>query len=164
MSILGVPVLENRYPVTMDMWPVEHKAFNRIHRFYEHLKEGRLTTTRCKSCSHTAFPPRVICPECLGEDLEWIDLPKEGKVLVFTEQVKGVPLGFQAPLIHAWIDLGPQSPIPRLLSRIINCEAGRLKEGDEVRLVVFEVPSHPIEIKKETITAERVYYAFEPKG
>ena len=162
MAVIGIPILEDKYPVTMDMWPVEAKEFNRIHKFYENLKEGKFTTTKCNSCGHVAYPPRVICPECYSEDLTWIELPKRGKVLTFTEEVKGVPLGFESPLIHAWIDLGEESPIKRVLSRIINCPAGKLKEGDEVQLVVFPVPAHPIELKKETIMAERVFFAFEP--
>ncbi|RLA79451.1 MAG: hypothetical protein DRG36_04830 [Deltaproteobacteria bacterium] len=162
MAVLGIPILEDKYPVTMDMWPLEAKEFNRIYKFYENLKEGRFTTTRCKACGHVAYPPRVICPECYSEDLEWIDLPTKGKVLTFTEEVRGVPLGFEPPLIHAWIDLGEGSPVRKILSRVINCPAGKLKEGDEVKLVVFPVPSHPIELKKETKVAERVFFAFEP--
>jgi hypothetical protein len=146
----------------MDLWPMEAREFNRIYEFYDNLKAGRFTTTKCKKCGHVAYPPRVLCPECYSEELEYIDLPKKGKVIVFTEQLRGVPLGFEAPLIHAWIDLGVNSPVKRMLSRIINCPAGRLKEGDEVQFVVFDVPAHPIEIKKETIMAERVFFAFEP--
>jgi hypothetical protein len=162
MGFTGIPFLENKYPVTMDLWPMEAREFNRIYEFYDNLKAGRFTTTKCKKCGHVAYPPRVLCPECYSEELEYIDLPKKGKVIVFTEQLRGVPLGFEAPLIHAWIDLGVNSPVKRMLSRIINCPAGRLKEGDEVQFVVFDVPAHPIEIKKETIMAERVFFAFEP--
>jgi uncharacterized OB-fold protein len=162
MEITGIPLLNNKYPVTMDLWPLEAREFNKIYEFYDNLKAGRFTTTKCKKCGHVAYPPRIICPECYSEELEYIDLPKKGKVIVFTEQLRGVPLGFEAPLIHAWIDLGANSPLKRILSRIINCSAGQLKEGDEVQFVVFDVPAHPIEIKKETITAERVFFAFEP--
>jgi uncharacterized OB-fold protein len=162
MEVTGIPLLNNKYPVTMDLWPLEAKEFNKIYEFYDNLKAGRFTTTKCKKCGHVAYPPRIICPECYSEELEYIDLPKKGKVIVFTEQLRGVPLGFEAPLIHAWIDLGVNSPLKRILSRIINCSAGQLKEGDEVQFVVFDVPAHPIEIKKETITAERVFFAFEP--
>jgi len=162
MEVIGTPLLNNKYPVTMDLWPLEAKEFNKIYEFYDNLKAGRFTTTKCKKCGHVAYPPRIICPECYSEELEYIDLPKKGKVIVFTEQLRGVPLGFEAPLIHAWIDLGVNSPLKRILSRIINCSAGQLKEGDEVQFVVFDVPAHPIEIKKETITAERVFFAFEP--
>ena len=163
MSIPGIPILEGKYMVTMDMWPLQVKEFNRVYKFYENLKEGRFTTTKCKDCGHVAYPPRVICPECYSENLEWIDLPKEGTVIVFTEEVRGVPLGFEPPpLIHAWIDLGEDSPVKRILSRIINCPVGKLKEGDRVRLVVFDVPAHPMEVKKETKMCERVFFAFEP--
>ncbi len=89
MSIPGIPILEGKYMVTMDMWPLQVKEFNRVYKFYENLKEGRFTTTKCKDCGHVAYPPRVICPECYSENLEWIDLPKEGTVIVFTEEVRG---------------------------------------------------------------------------
>jgi len=162
MPVLGIPVLEGLYPTTMDMWPVEAKEFNRVWPFYENLKQGRFTTTKCKDCNHVAYPPRVICPKCYSENLEYIDLPKKGKVIVCSAEEKGVPLGFQAPLIHAVIDLGVD-PLRRLLSRVINCPAGTLKPGDEVQFVVFEVPAIPIEKGKAgTITAERVFFAFEP--
>ena len=162
MAVLGIPILEDLYPSTMDMWPIEAKEFNRVWTFYENLKQGRFTTTKCQDCGFVAYPPRVICPECYSENLEYVDLPKKGKVMVFSEQLKGVPLGFQSPLIHAVIDLGVD-PVRRLLTRIINCPAGALKQGDEVQLAVFEVPAIPIEKGKAgTITAERVFFAFEP--
>jgi uncharacterized protein len=162
MAVLGVPILDNLYPVTMDLWPVQAKEFNRVWPFYENLRQGRFTTTKCKDCSHVAFPPRVICPECYSENLEYIDAPTKGKVIVLSEEVKGVPLGYDSPLIHAIIDLGV-APFRRLTSRIINCPAGALQRGDEVQLVVFEVPPTPIEKGKAgTIMAERVFFAFEP--
>ena len=101
----GVSVLKGKYAVTMDMYPLQSKDFNRIHKFYDFLREGRLTTTKCQDCGARSFPPRVICPECLKEDLDWVDLPTEGTVKIVTEEVVGVPLGFETPLIHALIDL-----------------------------------------------------------
>jgi hypothetical protein len=162
MSVVGIPILDNLYPVTMDLWPVEAKEFNRVWPFYENLKQGRFTTTKCKDCGNVPFPPRVLCPVCYSENLEYIDLPTKGKVLIFSEEVKGVPLGYESPLIHAVIDLGV-APCSRMITRIINCPAGMLKRGDEVQLAVFAVPPTPIEKGKAgTIMAERVFFAFEP--
>ena len=155
----GLKILEGKYIATMDLYPQEAKEFNRIYPFYEFLKKGRFTTTQCKNCGHTPFPPRVICPTCLSENLEWIDLPTRATVTVVTEEEVGVPLGFEAPLIHALIDLGGKF---RLFSRIVNCKVGQLKEGDEVRLYVFPVDPVPIQIGKEVIVKDRVFYAFEP--
>lgn len=155
----GISILNGRYAVTMDLYPQQSEDFNRVYKFYNHLREGRFTTTKCKDCGARSFPPRVICPECLSENLEWVDLPTEGTVKVVTEQVVGVPLGFEAPLIHALIDLDGQLSH---FVRVINCQEGELKEGDRVRLVVFPVEPVPVEGKRGAIIEqERVFYAFE---
>lgn len=155
----GLEILEGKYIASMDLYPQESKEFNRIHPFYQHLKEGRFTTTRCQDCGKEAFPPRVICPECLSENLEWIDLPTRGFVKVFTEEEIGVPLGFDAPLIHALIDLCGRL---NLFTRVVNCKVGQLKEGDEVQLFVFRVDPVPQELGRETAMKDRVFFAFEP--
>lgn len=155
----GISILEGKYAVSMDLYPQQGGEFNRIYPFYENLKQKRFTTTRCRSCGWRAFPPRVICPECLSEELEWVDLPVKGRVLVVTEEEVGVPLGFETPLIHALIDLDGQLT---MFVRIINCASGELKEGDEVGLAVFPVEAVPVEGKKGAIIPqERVFFAFE---
>jgi uncharacterized OB-fold protein len=162
MATAGIPFLEGRYSPTLDIWPIEAKEFNRIYKFYENLREGKFTTTKCKQCGRVAYPPRVICPECYSDELEWVELPKKGKAAVVVEKWGGVPICYKPPLIDAWIDLGEDSPVKHILSRMVNCPPETIKEGYEVQLVVFDVPSHPIELKKETKTAERVFFAFEP--
>ena len=70
--------------------------------------------------------------------------------------------GFPPPLILAWIIYPEGSPVKQQITRIINCKEGQLKEGDEVQMVVYDVPSHPMDVKKDTKICDRVYYAFEP--
>jgi len=159
MTIPGIPSLEGTYPSTMDPYPFEAKEFNRIYQFYENLKAKRLTTTRCKSCGHVSFPPRVVCPECNSEELEWTDLPTRGKVRLVTEEFAGVPLGWETPLIHALVDLGKGH---KLISRITNCQVGQLKEGDEVQLTVYDIPPMIIEKREGMVESPRVFFAFEP--
>ncbi|OAT85250.1 Zn-ribbon domain-containing OB-fold protein [Desulfotomaculum copahuensis] len=155
----GISLLEGKYAVTMDPYPQQSKEFNRIHPFYENLRQKRFTTTRCRSCGWRSFPPRVICPECLSTELEWVDLPVRGRVLVVTEEETGVPAGFDPPLIHALIDLDGQLTY---FGRVINCATGELKEGDEVKLAVFRVEPVPVDAKKgAVILQERVFFAFE---
>ena len=155
----GIKILEGKYISSMDLFPQEAKEFNRMYPFYEFLKQGRLTTTRCKDCGHEPYPPRVICPKCISENLEWVDLPTQGTVKVVTEEEVGVPLGYETPLIHALIDLEGKLT---LFVRIMNCKMGQLQEGDKVKLHVFPVDPVPIQVGKEIILKDRVYYAFEP--
>lgn len=55
-------------------------------RFYSELEAGRFTTTRCKACDTAFFPPRSVCPTCLGVELEWVELSGKGTVYAFTQQ------------------------------------------------------------------------------
>lgn len=159
MPVPGVPILEGLYPSTLDLYPLEAKEFNRIYQFYDNLRENRFTTTRCRKCGTTPFPPRVVCPKCNSDDLEWVDLPTKGKVLRFTEEVAGVPHGFDAPLIHALIELEDGR---KLICRIANCKEGELKEGAAVQLFAYEVP--PMIVEKRGVMEEkpRMFFAFEP--
>lgn len=36
----GIPILDNLYPATMDLWPIQAKEFNMVYPFYENLKQG----------------------------------------------------------------------------------------------------------------------------
>jgi uncharacterized OB-fold protein len=160
MTTPGISILDGKYMATMDLYPQESKEFNQIYPFFEHLKEGRFTTTKCKECGAEPFPPRVLCPECWSQDLEWIDWPTTGTVVEFTEEVVGVPLGFgKPPLIHALVDLQGKRT---MFVRIVNCEQGQLKVGDQVKVTVFEVDPVPQEVGREVVEMPRVFFAFEP--
>ncbi len=155
----GINRLEGKYAVTMDLYPLQGKDFTKIQPFFDNLKEGRFTTTKCSKCEKVSYPPRVICPECLSEELVYIDLPKEGEVITCVEEEIGVPIGFEVPLVLAIIKLGD---VMTFISRIINCGRGELKEGAKVRFVSFPIEPFPAEFGKETLEIERYYFAFEP--
>ena len=155
----GISRLDGKYAMSMDLYPLEDKSFNMVYEFYEHLKEGRFTTTKCKDCGTRSFPPRVVCPECYSENLEWVDLPTEGTVLTVAEQLTGVPLGFDAPLILALVDLDGEMTF---ICRTQNVQAGELKPGDRVKLAVVPLETIPADGKKgAVIDMERVFYVLE---
>jgi hypothetical protein len=120
-----------------DPLPQETRDQNRIYPFYDHLKQGRLTTTTCKDCEHIAWPPRIVCPECMSDDLEWVDFPPSGKIYAFTVQVGGVPPGFEAPLVYALIDFDNGV---RIISPLIDTNPDDVNVGDEVVLKVVDAP------------------------
>lgn len=61
--------------------------------FFNALSEGRILATRCKKCGTIYFPPQVDCPKCRGNDVEWIELSREGTLLTFT-QINVKPYSF----------------------------------------------------------------------
>ena len=81
--------------------------------FFERLRQRRLSTTRCRICGTLAFPPRVWCPVCLAEELDWVDLAGRGTVVAFSTQERG--LRFNAPDVLGLVNLDEGV---RLLSRL----------------------------------------------
>ena len=48
------------YARVVDPLPLESPEHNKLHAFYAHLAEGRLTTTRCQDCRRIDWP-RTSC-------------------------------------------------------------------------------------------------------
>jgi uncharacterized OB-fold protein len=52
--------------------------------FNQFLAEKKLMGSHCPYCDATHLPPRAICPQCLGDDLVWIEVSGKGKLAAFT--------------------------------------------------------------------------------
>ena len=61
---------------------MEHKL---IYKDYnEALKENRLLGLKCQSCGAITVPPKMVCRQCTGSELEIIELKGNGKIRTFT--------------------------------------------------------------------------------
>lgn len=125
------------YSYTLDTIPQQGKEHNKLYLFYDNLRGGKLTTTQCRDCAKTSWPPRTVCSECLSGNLEWVNLPDTGKILYFTVQVSGAPPGYELPLIFAAIELTPEI---RFIGRIIEADPEQLKVGQTVKVKAIPVP------------------------
>jgi uncharacterized OB-fold protein len=128
------------YARAVDPLPLESPEHNKLHAFYAHLAEGRLTTTRCRSCGRTDWPPRGFCPACTSDEFDWVDLPAEGQIRGFSVQETGVPAGFQKPLVFAMIDVQAL----RVFAPLVGVsDPGALRIGARVRLSPRRVEDDP---------------------
>lgn len=126
----------SEYVFTIDPLPLQTKEWNKLHPFFDALKEGRLVNSECPKCKEMFWPPRSICPNCLEDKLEWKELSKEGIVVAFSVQESGVPLGFKAPLIFAVVEIDNRV---RLFTHLLETEVKDVNIGAKVKLVVEEV-------------------------
>ncbi len=126
-------------PFLLDFFPLEGEEATRLARFYERLREGRLSTTRCRVDGELHWPPRVACPRCHGEDLEWLDLPESGRIYAFSAVLGAAPLGMESEVPYAvgLIDLDG-APL-RLFGRIEGRPWSALAIGDRVSVEAYEV-------------------------
>ena len=137
-----------KLPYMLDFFPLEDEKNTRISSFFKNLKQGRLTTTKCKECGKLLWPPRVICPECLSDKLGWINLGTEGELYSFTEVRLGAALGWvqDVPFCVGIVKIGGLL----ISTRIDDARYEDLKIGDRVQLKIVELDDG------------RVFYRFVP--
>jgi uncharacterized protein len=134
-----------------DPFPLESADDNGLHEFYARLAEGRLVTTSCARCGRVAWPPRRFCPECVSDEVAWVDLPREGVVHGFSIQEAGLPAGFVAPRVFAIVTVGTA----RVFAVIVGAHAAAVRVGTRVRL-------SPIRVTDDPKGHARHLVAFEP--
>ncbi len=85
-------------------------------KFTEALKEGKFLGLKCHQCGSYTAPPQKVCSQCHSEDMETVELSRQGKVRTFTV-IHVAAEGYQAPYIVALIELAEG---PWVTANIIN--------------------------------------------
>jgi len=75
--------------------------------FWQGCNDDRLMIQYCASCRHHVFYPRVCCPYCREDGLQWVLASGRGKVLSHTTVRRTHHDGFnaEAPYVFAAIEL-----------------------------------------------------------
>jgi hypothetical protein len=126
-----------KLPFMLDFYPLEDAKTTEISQFFQNLKQGKLTTTKCKKCDRLLWPPRIVCPNCFSSEFDWTDLGKEGELYAFTDVRIGAPLGFvqDAPFVVGLVKINGLT----ISSRIDNAKYDQLKIGDRLQLKIIEL-------------------------
>jgi uncharacterized protein len=126
-------------PFLLDFFPLEGPEATRISRFFDRLREGRLSTTRCAKDDTLFWPPRTACPKCHTEELEWVDLPESGRLYAFSAVLGGAPLGMESEVPFA-VGLVDLDGVPlRLFGRIVGRSWTELAIGGRVAVESFDL-------------------------
>ena len=62
---------------------MEARPFSDI-SYQRFLNEEKLMGSKCKKCGAIFAPPRPICIECHGTEMQWVEMKGEGKLAAFT--------------------------------------------------------------------------------
>lgn len=125
---------------------VSYVSQTKIGEFTEYLKKNQLMGTKCKKCGKVYFPPRGDCISCLGDEVEWVEINGDGKLVTYTE-VNFAPTGFQedVPYILALGLLNSGQQVFARFSKDVSLE--QVKSGMSVQLV-------PCQIDEDRVTYE----------
>jgi len=102
--------------------------------FWEGAKRHELLVQRCQDCNRFVFYPKIICPFCLSEDLEWVRASGRGKVYSYSVIYSYQPKAFSddVPYVIAIIEL--QEGV-RMMSNIVKCPPEEVKCDMEVEVI-----------------------------
>jgi len=134
----------SEYLRAIDPFPLQGSQNTRLAPFYEALRSQKLLTTFCPQCALCHWPPRVVCPECLSDQLDWIELSSRGTIHAYTIQDTGVPPGFPRPLIFAVVCVEGL----RIFTRLVETEPNQVERGRTVRLLPSAVGQDPEGIER----------------
>lgn len=91
----------------------------------------RLIGSRCTKCGSEFFPPVYKCRKCGSEDIEDREMPKNGRILTYTQLHEPLP-GFeaQAPFFLAVVELENGG---KVLTQIVDSPEESVRIGARVR-------------------------------
>lgn len=105
--------------------------------YWAALRQHRFTLKRCLDCRRSHFYPRVICPHCHSDRLEWAEARGTGVIYTYTVARRPAGPAFKAdtPYVIALIDLDDG---PRMMARIA-ATPDEVRIGQRVEMVFDDV-------------------------
>lgn len=107
--------------------------------YRRYLEGGVLAFQRCGDCGRAVFYPRVLCPFCGGEDLDWEESSGRGAVYATT----AIHHQDSEPHNVCLVDLEEGF---RMMSRIEGVPAEDVRIGAPVRLHIQRTDDGPVPI------------------
>lgn len=117
--------------------------------YAEGLAAGELRFQHCPACEHAVFYPRVLCPHCGAESLEWRTSSGLGTVYATTVLHKRGADPYNVCLVD--LDEGF-----RMMSRVEGIAPESVAIGARVRVAVVAQDSEPLAMFRPAETAQEV--------
>ena len=101
--------------------------------YWAALRDGKLLLKLCANCGRHHSYPRPFCPHCWSDDVSWVEASGGAALYTHSTVYRNdlPPFGPQVPYIAAVVDLDEG---PRMMTRIVGCEADQLKIGMRLRV------------------------------
>jgi len=118
-------------------------------KFVNFLAEGKVEGTVCKKCGAKFFPPRADCSVCLSKEMDWFEMPKNGKLETFTTAMYA-PFGFEAdpPYTMGVVDFGGGLKLFARLAKDIKSEDVSVGMAVAIRTMKYDDGQMSFEIVK----------------
>ena len=139
---IGVPVLLDQKTGVALWWDQREIklrfviSVEKIRKFFEALSEGKLLATKCKKSGKILFPPQVDCPDDPEDEVEWIELPREGELVTWTViYVKPYSFGHYNDYT---VGIAKLTNGVQILAWVRETDPSKLKVGQKVKIEIVK--------------------------
>jgi uncharacterized OB-fold protein len=105
--------------------------------FWESCKKHEMAIQKCVDCGSLRYPPRLVCPNCLSANADWVKINGKGKVYTYVtyfqasgEWASRVP--FNVTLVE--LDEGV-----RMWSTVVGCKPDEVYIGMPLEIAYEDV-------------------------
>ena len=118
-------------------------------KFVDILETGKIDGTVCKKCGTKFFPPRADCSVCFSKDMDWFDMPQNGKLETFTTSYYA-PTGFEedTPYTMGVVNFGNGLKLFARLAKAVKTEDVKVGMDVGVRSMKYDDGQVSFEIVK----------------
>ncbi|MEO2039252.1 MAG: Zn-ribbon domain-containing OB-fold protein [Martelella sp.] len=100
--------------------------------FWEAAAEGVLKIQKCAGCGEHIFYPRLVCPHCMSERLEWVCVSGRARIHALTVVHRSTaPFRDDLPFAVAIVELEEG---PRMMTRVLTDAPEALRIDDAVKV------------------------------
>ncbi|MDQ7785494.1 MAG: Zn-ribbon domain-containing OB-fold protein [Desulfomonilaceae bacterium] len=94
--------------------------------FWEAARDNRLILQQCVDCGKHIFYPRIACPHCFSDNVEWVPASGKGTVYSYTVVETNAPSAFMndVPYVVAVVKLDEGV---QMLSNIVGCDPAEVR-------------------------------------
>lgn len=89
--------------------------------FWDAARNERLIIQRCRSCERHVFYPRIACPYCASEALDWVEASGKGTIYSFTVVESNAPSSFRADMPYVVAVIRLEEGV-QMLSNVVGCD------------------------------------------
>lgn len=104
---------------------------NETKPYWEACQQMKLVIQQCSDCEHIQFYPRLMCSNCMGRNVSWIEASGNAIIVSYTIIHRPILPAYikEAPYILAIVRLEEG---PTMMTNIINCPLDEVVCGMEV--------------------------------
>ena len=106
-------------------------------RYFDALAQGRFEIPQCRDCGKFHFYPRVCCPHCGSQTLEWV--APSGAGTVYSVTIVRAREGADYTVVLIDLDEGP-----RMMSRVVEVPVEEVRIGMKVHARIDVIDEGPL--------------------